>query len=378
MEKKLKNGLLGFLKVDWILFGSAIFLCAAGLTTMHSFSEESFFFERQIIWLCVGFLAFFGFSFIDWRFLRRSGFVISIFLMTAFSLLFLVFLGEAVKGSGRWIDFGFFSLQPSDPAKIVLIILLAKYFSRRHVEIAHFKHIFMSGLYAFIFFLLIFLQPDFGSAIIIFLIWFGMVMVSGISKKHILGVLALALISFVLLWSFFLQDYQKQRVMTFINPLTDVQGSGYNALQSMIAVGSGQIFGKGIGFGTQSRLRFLPEYQTDFIFASFAEEWGFVGIVLLFLLFGIVIWRIISIALLGASNFEVLFGAGVAILFMSQFVIHVGMNIGLMPITGTTVPFLSYGGSHMVTEFAALGILMGMRKYSRTFHKEGLEEKILV
>ena len=146
----------------------------------------------------------------------------------------------------------------------------------------------------------------------------------------------------------------------------------------MIAVGSGQLVGKGIGFGTQSRLRFLPEYQTEFIFASFAEEWGFVGVIILISLFGIVIWRIIYNAIHGASNFEILFGAGVAVWFVSHFAIHLGMNVGLLPVTGITLPFVSYGGSHLLTEFAALGILMGMRRYSRTFHKSLKDERQLI
>ena len=146
----------------------------------------------------------------------------------------------------------------------------------------------------------------------------------------------------------------------------------------MVTVGSGELFGKGIGFGTQSRLEFLPEYETDFIFAAFAEEWGFVGVLLLFGLFGVVLWRILANAQYGATNFETLFGVGLAVLFMSHFMIHVGMNIGLLPVTGTTVPFLSYGGSHLVMEFLGLGMLMGMRRYARSIRRDELEHRSLV
>ena len=166
------------------------------------------------------------------------------------------------------------------------------------------------------------------------------------------------------------KDYQKNRILNFIHPLTDIHGTGYNAYQSTIAVGSGEILGKGLGYGTQSRLKFLPEYQTDFIFAAFAEEWGFIGVLILFFLFGVVIWRTVLIARSGATNFEMLFGAGVAILLIVHFVINVGMNIQLLPVTGTTLPFVSYGGTHLITEFAGLGIMMGMRRYGRTIHKE--------
>jgi rod shape determining protein RodA len=255
--------------------------------------------------------------------------------------------------------------------------VLAKYFSRRHVAIKNIRHVVVSGLYALILFLLVLVQPDFGSALIIFMIWFGMIMVSGISKKHLLLVFITGAMAFGLMWTAVLQPYQKDRVMTFLNPLQDIQGTGYNAYQSTIAVGSGQVIGKGIGYGTQSRLSFLPEYQTDFIFAAFAEEWGFVGVLILFLLFGIVMWRIIRNAMFGATNFEVLFGMGVAIMIMSHFIIHVGMNIGLLPVTGITIPFMSYGGSHLVITFVALGIVMGMRRYSRTAHKDVMRNEFM-
>ena len=274
-------------------------------------------------------------------------------------------------------DFGSFALQPSDPVKLVVIFLLAKYFSRRHIEIANIRHILVSGFYVFVIFILVLLQPDFGSAIIIALLWLGMVLVSGISKKHLLVVALLGAIGLFGMWSYVFQDYQKQRILTFIHPLTDIRGTGYNAYQSTIAVGSGQLFGKGVGYGTQSKLEFLPEYETDFIFAAFAEEWGFIGVLLLFILFSIVIWRILKSAMLGATNFEILFGLGLAILFISHIAVNIGMNIGLLPVIGTTLPFMSYGGSHLVTEFVGLGILMGMRRYSRTTHKDDSNREFL-
>ena len=255
--------------------------------------------------------------------------------------------------------------------------MLAKYFSRRHVEIDNFKHIFISGLYALIPFLLVFLQPDFGGAMIIFFIWLGMTLVSGISKRHLVMVVGVGVVVFILLWGFVFAPYQKARIVNFIQPLSNIHGSGYNVYQSTIAVGSGQIFGKGVGFGTQSRLKFLPEYQTDFIFAAFSEEWGFVGALILFLLLGLIVWRILHIALLGATNFEILFGIGLAIYFMSHFIINIGMNIGIMPVTGITLPFMSYGGSHILTEFIGLGILMGMNRYSRVDHRDDMRNEFL-
>ncbi len=365
-------------KIDWILFSSSLLLVGAGLVTMNSFvAGQNYFFEKQIIWVIVSILIFFALSFVDFRFLRRTSVIVTLFAVSAFILLLLFFFGNFVLGAQSRFDFGIFSLQPSDPIKLVVILLLAKYFSRRHVEIANIKHILVSGFYTFVLFLLVFLQPDFGSAIIIAFIWFGMVFVSGISKKHLAAVFLVGAIAFAGLWGFAFEDYQKQRVLTFIHPLTDLQGTGYNAYQSTIAVGSGQVLGKGIGYGTQSKLQFLPEYETDFIFAAFAEEWGFVGVVMVLLLYAVVVWRILANATHGATNFEILFGAGLAILFISHFVVHVGMNIGLLPVTGTTVPFLSYGGSHLLTEFVGLGMLMGMRRYSRATHKDDIKKEFL-
>ncbi len=364
-------------RIDWILFFAALLLSGAGLITMNSFVESNAFFEKQLVWISLGVTLFFLFSFIDFRFLRRSTVIISLFLFTALALLIVFLTGEVVLGARSRFDLGFLAIQPAEFAKLVVILLLAKYFSRRHVEIAHIRHILVSGFYVFVLFLLIFLQPDFGSAIIILLIWLGMLLVAGISKKHLLLVFLMGAVVSLGMWFYAFEDYQKQRILTFIHPLTDIQGSGYNAYQSTIAVGSGQVLGKGVGYGTQSKLQFLPEYETDFIFAAFAEEWGFVGILLLFVLYGIVIWRIIVNAMYGETNFEILFGAGLAVLFISHISIHTGMNIGLLPVTGTTIPFMSYGGSHLLAEFTGLGILMGMRKYHKSYHKEDEDREFL-
>ncbi|MFM2357773.1 MAG: rod shape-determining protein RodA, rod shape determining protein RodA [Candidatus Parcubacteria bacterium] len=363
--------------MDWLLFFSVMLISVAGLVTMNSFIGENYFFEKQIFSLSLSVFLFFVCSVIDWRFLRKTSVIMFIFISTCAILLVLFVLGNVVKGAQSWFDFGLFSFQPSDPAKLVVILVLAKYFTRRHIEIAHVRHILVSALYAGTIFALVFLQPDFGSAIIILSVWFGMVFVSGISKKHLITVIMLGVISFACLWIFVFKPYQKARIMTFIHPLTDIRGAGYNAYQSTIAVGSGQLLGKGVGYGTQSKLQFLPEYETDFIFAAFAEEWGFVGVGVLFVLFAFVIFKILYYAVHGASNFEMLFGIGLAILFISHFIIHVGMNIGLLPVTGTTIPFMSYGGSHLVTEFVGLGILMGMARYRRAVYRGVLENEVV-
>jgi len=389
--------------IDWLLFLALIPILSASFVTLYSFKEESMscpksaveviatenvpcvektsvssntFFSRQVLWVLISVAVFFVGSFVDWRFLRRSNILFALFLVGCGFLLLLFLLGTT-RGIHGWFNFGAFSVQPVEPVKLILILILAKYFSRRHIEIAHIRHIIVSGIYAFILFLLVLLQPDFGGALVIAFIWFGMVMLSGISKKHLLAVFVIGAVSGLFLWSFVFKEYQKQRLLTFVHPLTDIQGTGYNAYQSMIAVGSGGLLGKGVGLGSQSRLQFLPEYETDFIFAAFAEEWGFIGVVILSLCYAFVIWRIVRNALCGLSNFEILYGLGLAILIMSHFLVHVGMNIGLLPVTGITLPFMSYGGTNMVTLFAGLGILMGMRKYARTAHKEATQNEFV-
>lgn len=365
--------------VDWLLAAALFFISVAGLLTMNSFVPEGggALFGRQVIWLIISFAVLIGASLVDWRFLRRTSSVVSLFLVSCFLLLLLFALGSIFKGARSWFDFGAFAFQPVDLAKLALVVLLAKYFSRRHIEIANVRHILVSGFYTFLVFVLVFLQPDFGSAIIIFCIWLFMVLVSGISKKHLLVVFLTGLAAFAGLWLFVFQDYQKARIMTFINPLTDLHGAGYNAYQSTIAVGSGQILGKGVGLGSQSKLKFLPEYETDFIFAAFSEEWGFVGVAIIFGLYGVVFWRIISIAKRGGTNFEILYGLGLYAIFLSHIIIHVGMNVGLLPVTGITMPFMSYGGSHLLAEFLGLGILMGQSAFARAAHKEESKNEII-
>lgn len=363
--------------IDWILLASAVILVCFGLVTMDSFSAANIFFERQVIWLFVSLAVFFGASFLDWSFLKRTNVVATLFFFVSILLLLLLALGHAINGAKSWFNLGLISFEPVDLAELSLVVLLAKYFSRRHVEIANIRHIIVSGIYALVLAGLVALQPDFGGAVVIMTVWFGMVLVSGISKKHLLALVLIGVTAFALLWSFGLAQYQKDRVLTFLHPLADIQGAGYNARQATIAIGSGGLLGKGVGYGTQSRLLFLPEYQTDFIFAAFAEEWGFVGIIVFFIVFAVLIWRIIVNAYRGATNFETFFGLGLAILFSAHLFINVGMNMGLLPVTGITLPFVSYGGSHLAASFLSLGIIVSMRKYMRVTHPESIDTEVI-
>ncbi len=362
--------------VDPILLISVALLSLFGLSAMSSLDGNTFVY-KQLLWLGVASVVFILSSFVDYRFLRRSSVVMLSYLVLVAALAVMFVIGSSFQGAQSWVNFGAFAVQPSEFAKLAVILVLAKYFSKRHVEIASVRHVIVSGIYAFIIFALILLQPDFGSAMIVALVWFGMVLASGISKRHIALLFILTILSGLGAWNFVFADYQKSRILSFIHPLADIQGAGYNAYQSTIAVGSGGVLGKGLGYGTQSKLKFLPEYETDFIFAAFAEEWGFVGVMMLFILYTIIIWRLLYYASKGTSNFETLFTIGVATLFVSNFFVNIGMNIGLLPVTGVTLPFMSYGGSHLVAEALALGMVTAMYRYSRTVHPDLLKREFL-
>ncbi len=356
--------------VDWALVAVLVPLFLAGLVTMKGLGAPAaelgagdYFFNRQVIWLLIGAVLFFLAGSVDWRILRNGWVLFALYLFGVFVLVGLSFLAPAVRGARAWVSLGIFSLEPAEPMKLVLILILAKYFSRRHVEIRHVKHIIVSAVYAFLPAGLVFLQPDFGSALIFIAIWLGMILVSGVSKRHLFMIILLGLVLALSVWFYILAPYQKARVLTFIHPFSDPRGAGYNALQSMIAVGSGGLWGRGVGYGTQSRLEFLPEHQTDFIFAAFAEEWGLFGVSVLFIFYGILFWRILKASWGGQSNFEKLFALGLIFFILAHFTIHVGMNLGMLPVTGISLPFMSYGGSHNITLLAGLGILMGMRRY---------------
>ncbi len=361
--------------IDWLMYVPAACLTILGIVTMDSFGGENSYFFRQLVWLGVGSLVFFGACRIDWRFLRGSGVAAGFFALLVAPLVFLLVLGTAVKGAKSWLSFGGIGVEPIEFVKLALIILLAKYFSRRHIEIKNFRHIIVTGAYTGLVFVLVALQPDLGGAIIIGLIWLGMVLFSGISHKHLFTVIACGVVGFSAMWMYGFHGYQKQRILTFVHPKQDIYGAGYNVYQSTIAVGSGGVWGKGIGYGTQSKLRFLPEYQTDFIFAAYAEEWGFVGIVMAFALYGVIFWRLLHAAARGATNFETLFTVGVLCYLAAHFVLHIGINMGVLPVTGTTVPFMSYGGSHILAEFLALGIVCGMRAYARATHRDAMNKE---
>lgn len=354
---------------DMTLLSAMICILFAGLFTMSSFQISDSYFWKQGLWSIMSLSLFIFISRFEYRFLKQTNVVVIlyVFLLSILSLLFVI--GHISKGAESWFHIAGIAFQPADLMKLVLIIVLAKYFSRRHIAIANIRHIIVSGVYALIPFILVVLQPDLGSALVLLSIWFGMVLVSGISKTHLFAVITISVILFSFAWKLIFKPYQKARIINFIYPLQDIRGTGYNAYQSTIAVGSGGLYGKGVGFGTQSHLNFLPEYKTDFIFAAFAEEWGFIGSVLLLIFYGIILYKLAVFALVADSTFEALFTYGVIIWLTTHIAINIGMNIGIMPVTGIPLPLMSYGGSHLLAECLALGMCVGMRRYAREGHK---------
>jgi rod shape determining protein RodA len=377
MSERLGKSPIKALFAEWPLFVLPTVLCLLGILTMHPFNDASSLAPKQLVWLSISLVVYGILSVLDMRFIRRTSVIMAGYAFLVSILALLLVATHAVMGAKSWFTFGGFSLQPADLGKVLFIALIAKYFSRRHMEIGDFRHIVVSGIYAAVPILLILLEPDLGTAVIFIMIWFGTILVSGISKKHLLIVAVSGLTLMTFLWFFGLHDYQRARIVTFVNPAADIHGKGYNAYQATVAAGSGQVFGKGIGYGTQSKLKFLPEYETDFIFAAFAEEWGFIGVVLVLILYGLILARLVNIAQRSATNFDSFFTIGVLIMLTSHIFIHAGINLGLLPVTGTTIPFMSYGGSHLLMEFAALGIVTSLAREGRSAPRQALTKEFL-
>ncbi len=353
-----------FKKLDWILIGAAVLICAFGLAGIWSagLAKGNFGnFEKQLVFFAVGLTLMFLISFFDYRILRNNSYLILVLYF--FGLLLLVglhFFAPIIRGTRGWYKVGFLTLDPIEPLKIILIFLLAKYFSMRHVQMYRLRHILISGFYVILPVILIFLKPDLGGASVLILIWLGILMVSGIKMKHflILSICAIMVAGFS--WQFLLKDYQRGRVTAFLFP-TDILGSSWSQTQTKISIGSGQIWGEGIGRGSQVQYGFLPEPHTDFIFSVIAEEWGLAGMLVFFGAYLILIWRILKIAIVSESNFPRLFAVGFAIMLIAQFTINIGMNLALFPVVGIYLPLVSYGGSGLIANFVSLGILQSIK-----------------
>lgn len=355
-------------KPDTLLYSALIIIVLLGLSILGSLSSQDnppfFSFQKQLLFLGIAFLVFLFFSHLDWRIFNSSSVLWLLYLFTLLLLGLVLVVGTKSHGASGWFRFGGFSFQPVEFAKMILLLILAKYLSSRHLEIWQFPKLLASGTFALLPMALVALQPDLGGAIILGLIWFGLVVVSRIRFKQVIFLLIICIILGGLSWSFFLKPYQKTRLLGFLNPQADPLGTGYNREQSLIAIGSGGIFGKGLGWGTQTHLRFLPLAKSDFIFAALGEELGFVGIILLLGSYLVLIYRLTYWALIFPYNFCKLFTIGFAIKLTVEVFINTGMNLGLLPIIGIALPFMSLGGSHLIADFTALGIINSMIRHS--------------
>ncbi|MBU1045566.1 rod shape-determining protein RodA [Patescibacteria group bacterium] len=360
-----------FKKFDWPLVLTAIILTGIGLLSLYSSSlgiVGSFLnFNKQLIFLGVGLTLMIILSFVDYRGLKDNSYLILVFYaLGIIALIGLLVFNNPIRGVRSWYKIGQAAIAPVEFLKIVIIALLAKYFSARHVEMYKFRHIILSGLYIALPVFLVFLQPDVGSVLVLIFLWIGILAVSGIHLRHFLILSLCGLILFVFAWGFLLRDYQKERVISFVLPDYEPLQAGWNQRQTKIAIGNGGIIGRGVGNGSQTQQGFLPEPQTDFIFSAIAEEFGFLAIIGIILLFLVFFWRVTSIALRADNNFSRLFALGVGFVVIAQFFINIGSNIGYLPVIGVPLPFISYGGSFLIAMFIAIGILQNIKIDSTT------------
>ena len=349
------------LKNDWVLLFSTLLLMAIGLVVLYSISvampqdEGLSIFWRQIIFAAVGIAAMLFFSFTNYQIFKLRSSLI--YFATLAALVLVLVFGTTIRGTSGWIDLGFFNIQLVEVAKLSMIIFLASFISQKKMELGETGRLVASIILCGIMILLVIKQPDFGSAMVLVGIWLGMTIISGVSAKK-MAIIALAGVIIAVLGWFQLRPYQKDRIFSLVKfGVVDPQGSGYNVIQSMIAVGSGGFSGKGIGHGSQSQLNFLPEKHTDFIFASIAEELGLLGSFFVIGLYGIIFYRIRKIALSAPDNFGYLIVVGIMCMLLVQILENIGMNIGIMPVAGIPLPLLSYGGSSLVVVLASIGIL---------------------
>ena len=351
-------------KIDWFLFAPVLLLTAVGVLMIYSTSavgsEKESLFIRQIFYAGLGIAIFLLAGRIDLKFFKQ--FSLILYVVSVVLLIITLFIGLETKGAVRWIDLGFITIQSSEIVKPVLVLTLANFFQNYPAK--YFRNVILSFLIFAVPTLLVFRQPDLGNTIVLTFIWGSMVLASGINFKVLLGLVGAGILLLPLGWNF-LADYQKNRLLSFLNPEVDPRGTSYNLVQSIIAVGSGQFAGKGFGRGTQSQLNFLPEQSTDFIFATTAEELGFIGVFIMVTLFVILILRILSISEKSKDSYYTLVGLGVASFIIVQIFINMGMNMGLVPITGITLPLISFGGSSLITVMLSLGFIQSIKRASK-------------
>ncbi|MDI9567677.1 MAG: rod shape-determining protein RodA [bacterium] len=366
-RRMLKNlDFILILTVAIIMVMSLVVIASATQANIGEGADPYYYVKRQGLVICAGLVALVVFLALDYHTLVQ--YANYIYAANLGLLLAVLALAKDVKGAGRWIDLGFFRLQPSEFAKIFLIITLANYLANTAGEMEKLSDLFPLLLHVAVPMLLIMLQPDLGTALVLLAILMGMMFVAGIKIQHLLTLVLAGVAALPFLWNF-LKDYQKIRLLVFLDPSIDPTGSGYHVIQSMIAIGSGRLTGQGLFAGPQNQLNFLPEQHTDFIFSVVGEEMGFVGASLLLLLYFILIYRGIHIALHARDLLGTLLAVGVVSMLVFQILVNVGMTIGIMPVTGIPLPLFSYGGSSLLSTLLGIGLLLnvGMRRQKILF-----------
>jgi len=359
---KLKNLSLSFKKIDWFLLLTICLLILLGLILLYSVAlgsqtEQNFLnLKKQIVFFVLSVVvALLIAFFVDFRILIKYNYLL--YGLGVVLLLVVLFFGKTIRGTTGWFNIAGLSFQPVELVKVFLIVYLSKFFSDKAKYISQLKYLLLSSLGVIFLMILILLQPDFGSALILFGLWLILILITGVRKSHLLILASLLIISLLFSWFFLFKDYQKERINVFLNPSLDPLGSGYNISQSIIAIGSGGLWGKGLALGSQSQLKFLPEAQTDFIFAVLAEELGFIGILLLLGLFTFLFYRLIKVAKSTRDNFALYLVISITTLFFIQTMVNIGGNLGLLPITGIPLPFISYGGSSLLSNMILIGLV---------------------
>jgi len=319
-------------------------------------------FWRQLAWLAVGVVSFLMFAHLDYRVFRTStAAVFGIYAVSVVLLVLVLIFGKTVHGSRAWFDFGSVTFQPVELVKAALLFVFAKYFAEQNIEIWRFRHVALSALYLSVPLLLVLLQPDWGSGLTLGALWFGMILMAGARGRQVAILVFIFLFLGALSWTVFLTENQKSRIMTVFQPERDPFGIAYNQRQALIAIGSGGLLGKGLGEGSQTQLKFLPASRTDFVFAALAEELGFLGALAVLAAYGIIFFQIAKLALAGNNNFARLFSLGFLILLATHIAINLGMNLGVFPVIGIGLPFVSYGGSSLVVLSMLLGVVMSIK-----------------
>jgi rod shape determining protein RodA len=359
----LQRTLNSYRKFDWLMMGAVVLLSGLGLLALYSiglggesdfgsFKKQLFFFVLGLLVVMVG-----GVSF-HYRWL--SFITVPMYVAMTVLLAAVLMFGQTIRGTRGWLYLGPFGFQPVELAKVVLIILMAKFLATHGRYTKDIRIVVQSAVTVMFMIMLVISQPDLGGSIILGAIWFGMVLISGLKLRHLAVMAASAAIIFVIAWSFVLLPYQKKRIAQFIDPTSDPYGQGYNVTQSIIAIGAGKLTGRGIASGSQSQLRFLPEARTDFIFSVIAEELGFVGVAILLGLLAILFQRLYVLAKTSHDDFTLFLVIGTSVLIASEVFVNIGVASGIVPVTGLALPFVSYGGSSLMMHFVLIALMQNI------------------